>query len=149
MNDTIRRDTILQKIKDNDVATNHLLVDRYPWLCPRRKEDGSVADDYDYTWTELYHVPYGWVGLVLDLCEEIRQILIMYNIPLKYYLLLEVKEKWGGLCWNDSLMGFDPMPEQVQEVVQSAEEISYNHCLVCGNKKQTNGYYCDECAGKA
>lgn len=148
MNGTTERNIILQKIKENDTEMNRALVDRYPWLCPRRKEDGSVADDYDYTWTELYSVPFGWVGLVLDLCEEIRQILLMYNIPLKYYLLLEVKEKWGGLRWYDSLMGFDPIPDEIIKVVSDAESDLYNHCIVCGNKKQTSGYYCDECAKK-
>ena len=148
MKDIIEKDMLLLKIKENDRDTNRFLVERYPWLCPRRTEDGSIANDYDYTWTELYSVPYGWVGMVLDLCENIREVLLMYNIPLKYYLLLEVKEKYGGLRWYDTIMGFDPMPDEIGDLVIEAESGSYNLCILCGEPKQTSGYYCAECAKK-
>ena len=148
MKDIIEKDILLLKIKENDRDANRFLVERYPWLCPCRTEDGIISDDYDYTWTELYNVPYGWIGMILDLCENIREVLLMYNIPLKYYLLLEVKEKYGGLRWYDTLMGFDPMPNEIGDLVTEAENGSYNFCILCGEPKQTNGYYCAECAKK-
>ena len=55
-------------IQEYTQADNKMLIDRYPWLCPERTEDGKVADTYDYTYTELAFVPEGWEELVIWLC---------------------------------------------------------------------------------
>ncbi|MBQ3502646.1 MAG: hypothetical protein IJA72_03175, partial [Clostridia bacterium] len=76
-----------KSIKDR----NKELIEEYPWLCPERDDDGKPAADYDYSYTELDLIPSGWCDLVLDLCAELKPLLIKHGIFEKY-ALSEIKE---------------------------------------------------------
>lgn len=134
-------------IQEYTQADNKKLIDRYPWLCPERKEDGSVADSYDYTYTELAFVPKGWEALVIWLCEQIRNILLNCDDPdaLNKYRLSEVKEKWGMLCWYDYMSDFGAVPDGIDKVLKTAERLSTYTCMCCGGHKLPELYMCETC----
>ena len=128
-------------------ADSKALIDKYPWLCPERNEDGSIASTYDYSYTELDFVPNGWRNIAMDLCEEIRSILKPLGL-LDKYMLSEVKEKWSMLGWYDYMVDLTPIPKDIDEAVHRAEERSKFVCFICGAPKEPTQEVCNECAYK-
>ena len=70
---------------------NKELVEKYPWLCPERKDDGSIADYYDYSYTEIDSLPTGWHDMVLEMCERLKPMLEEHGL-FDTYALSEVKK---------------------------------------------------------
>ena len=49
------------------------LIEKYPYLQPRRMTDGKISTDYDYQYIVGEHdLPEGWLVLFLQACEDIR-----------------------------------------------------------------------------
>ena len=65
---------------------NKELVEKYPWLCPERKDDGAIADCYDYSYTEIDFLPTGWHSIVLEMCEKLKPILEEHGLLDTYAL---------------------------------------------------------------
>lgn len=117
------------------------------------------------TYTELDALDKGWrTKFGNDICKEIKHSLIytyisklsnnysvydyikayIKGIKLLYdYRITQIKEKWGQLEWYDSYTTDD-----IQNIINKYQDISYNTCIVCGKKAvyRTNGYilpYCE------
>ena len=72
----------------------------------------------------------GWNDLVYDLCEKIMAIAKEKEIPLNEdfpFAVAQIKEKFGGLRVYLTLTC-----DEIDEVVDEAEELSYTICEVCG-----------------
>lgn len=124
---------------------NKELVEKYPWLCPERKDDGSIADHYDYSYTELDFVPTGWHNMVLEMCEKLKPMLEEHGL-FDTYALSEVKEKWGALCWYDYIIDFHcDIPWDVRELTYDYFDKSKETCMVCGAHKMPEEFLCQEC----
>lgn len=126
---------------------NKKLVEEYPYLLPRNVWTGEVVEDYDYSWTELDHVPEGWIELFLHMCEEIREPLIQANY-INEFRFLQIKEKYGSLRVYTA-----GAPQEVYDIIQKYEALSERICVTCGKPatKISQGWicpYCDECAEK-
>lgn len=87
----------------------------------------------------------GWLQLVHDLIEELRQI----NWDRRIY---QVKEKFAGLRFYSSLKSADgiDISQQVYDICDKYEKLSYQVCAICGKKGYLDdkGYWlythCDE-----
>lgn len=80
---------------------NKSLCKKYPFLIPRNRWSGEIVEDYDYSWTELDALSYGWyLTFGLEIVEEIYQELKKFDFVDKYKIS-QIKEKYGTLRWYD------------------------------------------------
>ena len=129
---------------------NQWLCYKYPWLIPRNCWTGEIVKDYDYSLTQLDSMPEGWrKAFGLEMCEEIQKVLEKANYVDKYRIL-QIKEKWGFLCWYDN-----GVPEEIyneyQAILTKYEGLSAQTCINCGAPatKISCGWispWCDKCA---
>lgn len=106
---------------------NKQLISRYPFLLPRNRWSDKVSEGYNYSYTELDAMPYGWrkaFGKLL--LEELREELIKCNY-LFDYRIAQIKEKYGALCWYSG-----PATGKSFEIVHKYELLSENICIDCG-----------------
>ena len=125
---------------------NKQLVEKYPFLLPRKRWTGEVPKDYDYSYTELDDMPDGWrKAFGEQMCEEIKQELEEKGI-LHQYRISQIKEKYGELCWYD----FGCTTKILREIIPKYEKLSTRTCIKCGKPatRITLGWissYCDDC----
>lgn len=131
---------------------NKELCQRYPFLIPRSLKTDEIAEDYDYERTKLDYMPFGWqVAFGELMCEEIRDELIRTNY-LDKYRVLDIKEKYGLLCWYDA---GTPKDSGIPDIISKWRHISKYVCQTCGSTREvmnTAGYWiesiCVDCAKK-
>ena len=133
----------------NKIEENKKLIEEFPFLLPRNRWTGKVAEDYDYSYTELDSMPTGWrKAFGLDLCKELKESLIKENY-LDKYRITDIKEKYGGLRWYDC-----GAPEDFsRKILPKYVKKSLYTCISCGQPatKISVGWispWCDECAKK-
>ena len=117
-------------------VSNKDLITEYPWL--------DIGDDR-YTLIDM--LPTGWHYLVLELCDKLKHKLIGRDLFGKYHVA-EAKEKWYMLSWYDYLDDFEPMPEDIVDLIREYEEKSKYICMVCGRLKRASDEVCDVCKTK-
>lgn len=130
-------------------AENRKLCERYPFLKYHTQFGGEDLQGYDYDFTYLDDMPKGWKkAFGIQMCEELRDILIEGNY-LDEYQVVQVKEKYGRLCWYDN-----GVPESVWDKycdwLSKYEDLSEKTCVGCGKAgtMRTSGWispWCDEC----
>ena len=97
------------------------------------------------TYTELDAMDRGWrKAFGIDICKEIKKALKKEHY-LRKYRIMQIKEKWGELCWYDA-----GAPQSVFDIIRKYETISYNTCIECGKpaKYRSTGWvepYCEDC----
>lgn len=134
------------------IEYNKMLVKKYPFLEPPSMSPAYY--DYSYTWLDM--MPNGWrKAFGEQMCEEIKNELIKYNDYsgeyLGKYVIFDIKEKYGRLCWYDT--GY-PKDSNIDEIIDKYERLSEDICWKCGNPatKISTGWvlpWCDECANDA
>ena len=128
---------------------NKKLCEEYPFLLPRYEWTQEPIEDYDYEFTNLDELPMGWrKKFGLDMCEELKQILVDGNC-LNDYRVLQIKEKYGILRWYDNGIPTS-ISERYDKWLKKYEDLSEETCIVCGNpgKMVTRGWispYCKKC----
>ena len=127
---------------------NKKLLKQYPWLQPRNRfTDELIPNDDNHT--ELDEMPEGWrIAFAEEMCKEIHEVLLKTN-SVDSYRVLQVKEKYGKLCWYHTFA-----PDELEPIINKYEEISKKTCIVCGQPatkihKNWIGPLCDECVKKA
>lgn len=129
------------------VKENKKLIEEFPFLLPRNRWSGQVDPNYDYTYTELDAMPYGWrKAFGLEMCKELKEELIKCNY-LNDYRITDIKEKYGSLRWYDN--GY-PASSKIAEIIYKYEMMSEDVCINCGKaaKYVTKGYIefvCEDC----
>ena len=137
-----------KRIKKKQIKMRYKkLCKRYPFLIIR---NWRTDEPYGYEFTYLNDMPIGWrCAFGIEMCEEIRQILVKANY-LNKYRVVQVKEKYAGLRWYD-----DGAPasiyRELQDVIVKYEMLSYRTCICCGHPatKISRGWispFCDKCA---
>lgn len=99
-------------------------------------------------YTELDAMEKGWrKAFGIQMCKEIKKAIIksMGIRGLFKYRIMQIKEKWGELCWYDAFT-----TKEVMEVISKYEDISRKTCIDCGKpaKWKTTGWicpFCDDC----
>ena len=102
-------------------------------------------------YTELDALDNGWrLKFGKQLCKDIKKSLLKEGgrRRLKDYRILQIKEKWGRLCWYACGDTFEIM----EKIIPKYEELSYHTCINCGKPatKRSTGWicpYCDDCIG--
>lgn len=100
------------------------------------------------TSTELDAMDTGWLkAFGIEMCKEIK-VSLKKTGYLRKYRVMQIKEKWGELCWYDA-----GAPQEVFDIIRKYEGISYRTCIECGRpaKYRTTGWvepYCEECMPK-
>lgn len=147
---------------------NKKLLKQYPWLQPRNRfTDELIPNDDNHT--ELDEMPEGWrIAFAEEMCKEIHEVLLKTN-SVDSYRVLQVKEKYGRLCWYHTfmplevkengieveiVMDFANNYDKLEPIINKYEEISKKTCIVCGRPatkihKNWIGPLCDECVKKA
>ena len=99
--------------------------------------------------TELDAMDTGWrKAFGIQICKEIRAALLKHGWKVLFkYRIMQIKEKWGELCWYDSYA-----PKEVFDIIRKYENISRHTCIDCGAPatKMSTGWicpYCDNCIG--
>ena len=72
-----------------------------------------------------FDVSPGWVDLVWKCHRKLLDIVPDYH-------LVQVKEKFGGLCFYYTIASDDDQKDQVREIVRFYEKMSYDTCEECG-----------------
>lgn len=127
---------------------NKTLVEKYPFLLPRNRWTDEIAENYDYSWTELDSMPIGWrIRFGDEMVEEISQELKRCNYEYEYRIL-QIKEKWGELRWYGSglIKGC-----KVWDIIEKYSALSRIICIKCGDlaTKESQGWispFCEACA---
>lgn len=103
-------------------------------------------------YTYLDAIDIGWrKKFGIEMCKEIRKDLIKCGWKYLFtYRLMQVKEKWGELCWYDSYI---PKGSKIFDITQKYANLSLHTCIDCGEEAiwRTKGYilpYCDKCVDK-
>ena len=112
---------------------NRELIAEYPWL--------NIG--YEQL-TLLDALPWGWRDLILDMCKEIKEELVKYDLVSKYEVI-EAKEKWCMLSWYDGLDDLPHMPFTITDIVCKYEVQSRGVCTMCGRSKPKDQMLCDKC----
>lgn len=131
---------------------NYILIKRFPFLKPSLgygtdMEWHRKGYKYRYESTWLDNVPNGWRKLALSLCKELKQII--KEDHLENYVISQVKEKFGELCWY-----YEGGNDRIRDVTQKYEILSRNVCIYCGKSPTTHitkgwiTYLCEDCAKK-
>lgn len=142
---------------------NRKLCERFPFLIPWNRWSGKLiteaqdggywpgepdaVPEYDYDYTELDSMPYGWrKAFGLQLCEEIRAALIEDD-DLERWRIVQMKEKYGVITIYDN--GYK-QGSRIPDIIRKYEYISQKTCICCGKPatKVTTGWispYCDDC----
>ena len=130
---------------------NKELVAKYPWLVDREWDPETdtyyIREDETYLTTWLDDMPDGWrIAFSEQMCEEIQKELERINFVDRYHIV-QVKEKYGGLCWYT---GGVPVYSFLDDIAVKYEKLSYATCVNCGKpaKWMSNGWispYCTEC----
>lgn len=128
---------------------NERLIEEYPFLI-RRDWNGKVIENDE--WTYLNEMPDGWrIAFGEKMCQELKDILVRANY-LDKYRVLQIKEKFGELCWYGS-----GVPEEIVEdynnLIRKYKNLSRFTCIKCGEPAThiTKGWispFCTECALK-
>lgn len=129
---------------------NRWLCIMFPWLCPYNVITGDLPKDYNYEYTWLDDMPDGWrKAFGTQICFEIAKVLEKTENKDFEYHILQIKEKWGKLCWYDGGVPED-IYDELQTVIQKYEDLSEKTCALCGKKASTitDGWIipvCDDC----
>jgi len=88
----------------------------------------------------------GWEKIIWDMCLEIEEYLKNNKIDFEFRFD-QVKTKYGGL------RAYSNGNNELSEIVEKYEEVSYSVCEFCGKPGETVGggwvyTLCHECAGK-
>lgn len=100
------------------------------------------------TYTEMDDMDYGWrKAFGKELLREVRKELKISGM-LRRYRIMQIKEKWGELCWYDS-----GGTKELFGILRKYEGMSYCTCISCGRpaKYRTVGYvlpYCEKCMSR-
>ena len=138
--------------KDNERDKNQDLIYKYPWLMPI----GVDKDNYDYEFTFLDGMPFGWrIAFGESMCEEIKNILDEYKANNDYHIV-QIKEKFGQLRWYADIdikddVVWSLVNLELNKIYDKYEALSEKTCIECGDPatKKSIGYiapFCDECA---
>ena len=125
---------------------NKALCERYPFLIVHNNWTRIPEEDCNYIILDL--MPSGWRrAFGLQMCEEIRRILIEYDF-LYDYEIVDIKEKYGELRWYDF-----GAPDEVYNIINKYRKLSKKICICCGQPatKISMGWispWCDKCADK-
>ena len=123
---------MLERIK------NWFLCLRFPFLKPRNVWSGDKLDDYNYEFTWLDDIPYGWKkAFGVKLCRDLKRFIKKSDYPLSEYRVMQTKEKFGRLCWYDN-----GLPKGGYDVLKKYEILSEHTCINCGTHK--NVYMIDD-----
>jgi len=71
----------------------------------------------------------GWYNLIYNLCKDIEKELEKHPELKKQFIVLEVKEKFGGLRFYSG-----PATEKIFKLIDEAEKKSYKICEICGKR---------------
>ena len=124
---------------------NKSLVERFPFLLPRRYRTDEVPENYDYSYTELDEMPEGWrIAFGEQMCQEIADCL-RKDDTMDEYRILQIKEKFGFLHWYCS-----QTTREVYDIISKYSNMSKRICLCCGKPatRITTSWispYCDDC----
>jgi len=118
------------------------IYNEFPFLLPRDSK-GNIRTDFDCTNLQL-EIPPGWYKLFLQMCHDIKLILVEENLLDKFYFL-QVKEKFNKLCCytqNSSV--------KIDQIISKYEHMAQYVCVVCGRPAtyETHSYiasFCDYC----
>lgn len=119
------------------------LVEKYPYLLPRRASDGQVSPTYDYNYFHgEYDLPDGWLQLFLQCCEDIYEPLKKVDY-LHKFRFTQIKEKWGRME-----LYTHGATKEVQDIIDKYRFLSQQVCSVCGKPAtvMTYGYVCPYCS---
>lgn len=128
---------------------NERLKIEYPFLI-RRDWQGKVIENDD--WTYLDEMPDGWRKAFGEkMCQELKDILVKADY-LNKYRILQIKEKFGLLCWYGGIIP-ESISEEYTAWLEKYEDLSEKTCIECGKPatKISLGWispFCDDCASK-
>jgi len=84
----------------------------------------------------------GWSEIVFDLCITINQILNVYQLPSSAFIIVQIKEKFGGLRVYTELQPPEGYPayylneanKLIQIAIETATYETEQVCYICGRK---------------
>lgn len=143
-----KKDYLLWLDNTEEPYLNKMMIESFPFLMPRNRWTDRIPENFDYRYNEMYSMPYGWAKeFGYEMLCEIYQALVDANY-LEKYRIMDIKEKYGTLCWYDS-----GAPKQVFEIIEHYIGKSAHVCQSCGKPATYMtqgwiGYFCRKCGKK-
>jgi len=107
---------------------NKELIKRYPFLMPYAYiNDGQGMEKYNYEFTMLDDMPYGWRRAFAPLLLEELKAALEEDGLLETYRIDQIKEKWGSLHWYHRNFN-----DKADLIIDKYSEISEHVCAYCG-----------------
>lgn len=126
---------------------NRKICKEYPFLLIHSYNRDGSEKRISYSHIFLDDMPIGWQkAFGLKMCAELRQALRKADL-LESYRVLQVKDKFGELQWND--LGGN---EETDKIIAKYKKMSRITCAKCGKKatRISQGRilpYCSKCYG--
>lgn len=98
-------------------------IEKYPWL--RR----NIYNNEPGVTVPMAGIGNGWFKIVDELCSKIDIELKKHVEFEKHFLVTNIKEKWGGLCFNVMTA-----TDAIYNAIDQAETHSLITCEICGKK---------------
>ena len=112
--------------------TSEELIAEFPFLKATDENPWCYGNCEGDNW--FYECPEGWQNVFYDLLYAIKPILEICGGTLQIH---QVKEKFGGLRFYYELSNCnDKATQEIRNLVNYAEDLSYKICLHCGKEKE-------------
>lgn len=140
------------KVDLETIQSNKELIKKYPFLLPRNVWSGKPVEDFDFHYTELDSLPFGWKkAFGLQMVDELNEILKKGDY-VELYRITDIKEKFGSLRWYDFGVP-NTIFDEYNEWLNKYEKLSMDTCIECGkpSEYETKGwinFLCRDCAKK-
>lgn len=145
---------VIVQPKDKNDKTNYGFAYRTVELITNKRKnfwyrvikwiDSEILDRILFipTLNELDAMPIGWrKAFGIQICKDIKAQLKKDHYLYKYRIM-QIKEKWGELCWYDA-----GGSRKLHDIIQKYKALSYETCIECGKPatKMSGGWICPYC----
>ena len=130
----------LTTVEEDIKILNKAMIETYPFLLPRNRWTGQVAENYDYDYNEWEAIPLGWqYAFGWELLNDLAEVVKKNNLT--NFQIEQIKEKFG------ELRIYTNGDDEVYTIIDKYTLKSQITCIICGEpaKYISKGWICPYC----
>lgn len=118
-------------ITEEERNMNMKLVQEYPFLLPRNRQNDEVSPDYEYEWTIFDSIPSGWRrSFGLQMIKELKEILVEFDYLYDYRIVC-IRQQNGRLQWISNRIPKD-IRDKYTAWISKYSNLAEHTCINCG-----------------